>query len=166
MLGGLESICGIYNQRNKEPPQRMAGTSFKVESVGSFLLCMILGIAGSDTGSSQCFDGSCPSDLLERQPLECHTYMAPSTLGDETNMGIYTGVDLKNDDVVHWPEIAIPLLFREWGEHPEGFKDGNIWERYIWEGYTVDHETYDETDTAASKGLFLLLVLGGRKETL
>ena len=35
-------------------------------------------------------------------------------------MGIYTGMDLKKDDKVNFPEIVVPLLFREWGEHTEG----------------------------------------------
>ncbi|KAL7579557.1 hypothetical protein ACA910_007928 [Epithemia clementina (nom. ined.)] len=81
--------------------------------------------------------------------------MAPSTLGQDTNMGMYTGVDLKKNDVVNWPEIAVPLLFREWGEHAKGFTDGQLWERYIWEGSVVDIETYVETNTEASKAAFI-----------
>lgn len=53
--------------------------------------------------------------------------MAPSTLGDYTNMGMYTGKDVKKDDIINFPEIVVPLLFREWGEHTEGFSDGTLW---------------------------------------
>jgi hypothetical protein len=63
-------------------------------------------------------DGS--STCIE-QP-ECGVYMAPSTLGEDTNMGIYTGTTLRKNDVVNFPEIAVPLQFREWGEHKEGFE--------------------------------------------
>jgi hypothetical protein len=52
--------------------------------------------------------------------LECGVYMAPSTLGEATNMGIYTGKDLKPNEVINFPEIAIPIMFREWGSHKEG----------------------------------------------
>jgi hypothetical protein len=62
-------------------------------------------------------DGS--STCIE-QPV-CGVYMAPSTLGEETNMGIYTGHTLRKNDSVNFPEIAIPLQFREWGEHKEGY---------------------------------------------
>lgn len=44
-----------------------------------------------------------------------------------SNMGIYTGMDLKKDDVVNFPEIVVPLLFREWGDHVEGYTDGTLW---------------------------------------
>eukprot|EP00977_Amphora_coffeiformis_P011088 scaffold2655_cov179-Amphora_coffeaeformis.AAC.21 len=67
-------------------------------------------------------DGSCRPP----QP-QCGVYMAPSTLGDYTNMGIYTGMDLKKDDIVNFPEIVVPLLFREWGDHVEGYSDGVLW---------------------------------------
>jgi hypothetical protein len=53
--------------------------------------------------------------------VECGVYMAPSTLGEATNMGIYTGKAMVPDEVVNFPEIAIPLLFREWGTHRPGF---------------------------------------------
>mmetsp|Transcript_26183 Transcript_26183/g.54656 ORF Transcript_26183/g.54656 Transcript_26183/m.54656 type:complete len:95 (+) Transcript_26183:211-495(+) len=63
-------------------------------------------------------DGVCTGDEKETpEPLECRVYMAPSTLGEKVNMGIYTGVDLKESEVVQ-EEIAIPLFFRHWGKIP------------------------------------------------
>jgi hypothetical protein len=56
------------------------------------------------------------------------------TLGEDTNLGIYTDKSLRTDDVVNFPEIAIPLLFREWGEHVERIADGILWDCYIGEG--------------------------------
>jgi hypothetical protein len=73
-------------------------------------------------------DGTCQAEppastkshSQDPSSIVCGVYMAPSTLGSDTNMGIYTAVDLKEDDVINFPEIAIPLLFREWGEHKPG----------------------------------------------
>jgi hypothetical protein len=65
-------------------------------------------------------DGS--STCVEFTQPECGVYMAPSTLGETTNMGIYTGTALRENDVVNFPEIAVPLQFREWGEHRAGFQ--------------------------------------------
>lgn len=94
---------------------------------------------------------------LERPPqLECHVFMAPSTLGEETNLGIYTGKPLKEGDVVNYPELVVPLLFREWGKHPDRFgKDAKLWDRYIWEGILMDLETYEDTDREASRAAFV-----------
>jgi hypothetical protein len=62
------------------------------------------------------------SSNCQQPELECGVYMAPSTLGEDTNMGIYTGKTLRKNDVVNFPEIAVPLQFREWGEHKEGYE--------------------------------------------
>ena len=70
-------------------------------------------------GSSTCTASASASAFA--QP-ECGVYLAPSTLGADTNMGIYTGTALRKNDVVNFPEIAVPLQFREWGEHKEGFQ--------------------------------------------
>ena len=56
-------------------------------------------------------------------PLQCGVYMAPSTLGEATNMGMYAGKEYGPNTVIQ-SEIAIPLLFREWGAHRRGFTDG------------------------------------------
>ena len=50
--------------------------------------------------------------------VECQLYMAPSTLGDHTNLGMYTAIPLQQGDVIPYPELVVPLLFREWGKHP------------------------------------------------
>ena len=87
---------------------------------------------------------------------ECGVYMAPSTLGEETNMGMYAGsVPLRKGDEVNWPEIAIPLVFREWGSHKNGYTDGEIWDRYIWEGETADIEAYTDTNRADTRAVFV-----------
>ena len=70
-------------------------------------------------------------------------------------MGFYTGKDVKKDDIINFPEIVVPLLFREWGEHREGYSDGVLWDRYIWEGSVVDLETYVETDLEMSRAGFI-----------
>ena len=88
--------------------------------------------------------------------VPCNVYMAPSTLGDNTNLGIYTAKDLKNDEVINFPEIAIPLMFRDFDTHPPYAKtDGQLWDRYIWEGTVTDIETYDDTDRDASRSVFV-----------
>lgn len=46
--------------------------------------------------------------------------MAPSTLGEDTSMGIFTGMSLHEKDVVNFPEIAVPILFRGFDNHPDG----------------------------------------------
>jgi hypothetical protein len=97
-------------------------------------------------------DGTCVSSLPR---LECGVYMAPSTLGEDTNLGIYTGKALRTDDVVNFPEIAIPLLFREWGEHVEGIADGTLWDRYIWEGEVADLETYTDRNRIDNRAVFV-----------
>ena len=70
-------------------------------------------------------------------------------------MGFYTAKDVKKDQVLNYPEIVVPLLFREWGEHPEGYSDGVLWDRYIWEGSVVNLETYVATDLEMSKAGFI-----------
>jgi len=71
------------------------------------------------------------------QPF-CGVYMAPSTIG-VANMGIFTNIDLHKGDVINFPEIAIPLLFRDWHDHGDN-PDGTLWDRYIWDGPVVNME--------------------------
>ena len=85
-------------------------------------LVLTTSTASAQECSASLQDGSCRPP----QP-ECGVYMAPSTLGEYTNMGIYTGKALKKDEIVNFPEIVVPLLFREWGEHTEGYSDGTLW---------------------------------------
>jgi len=89
------------------------------------------------------------------EPPECGLYMAPSTLGEDTNMGMYAGKAYSAEEVLNWPEIAIPLLFREWGEHRSGFSDGEIWDRYIWEGSVASLNPYDDTNRENSRAVFV-----------
>jgi hypothetical protein len=105
-------------------------------------------------------DGTCRIKSLSdfataKDHLECTVYMAPSTLGVDTSMGIYTGIPLESGTVVNFPEIAIPILFREFGEHVSGFQDGVLWDRYIWEGYVMEIESYTETDRGDSRSVFV-----------
>mmetsp|Transcript_25944 Transcript_25944/g.39184 ORF Transcript_25944/g.39184 Transcript_25944/m.39184 type:complete len:637 (+) Transcript_25944:90-2000(+) len=65
--------------------------------------------------------------------VECHVYMAPSTIAEDANLGIYTAKDLQTDEVINFPEIAIPLLFRDWARHSNISEDGVLWDRYIWD---------------------------------
>ena len=82
---------------------------------------------------------------------ECHVYMAPSTIG-VANMGIYSGVDLPQGAVVNFPDIAIPLLFRDWGYHGAN-PDGTLWDRYIWDHGVANTEpktsVLEREDTSA-----------------
>jgi hypothetical protein len=100
-------------------------------------------------------DGSCINP--DTVPVvDCNVYMAPSTLGDTTNLGIYTAKDLKPAEIVNWPEIAIPLLFRSWQDHPPySDGDGKLWDRYIWEGDVANIESYDDTDLSKNKAVFV-----------
>jgi hypothetical protein len=105
-------------------------------------------------------DGTCRVASLSnfataKEHLECTVYMAPSTLGVDTSMGIYTGISLESGTVVNFPEIAVPLLFREFGEHVNGYQDGVLWDRYIWEGYVMEIETYTETNLEDSRSVFV-----------
>jgi hypothetical protein len=90
----------------------------------SALLLLLLGggVAAPDTVEVNA-DGSTSTPTTDEKPpiVECGVYMAPSTLGEKTNMGIYTGKLLQPNEVINYPEIAIPLLFREWGAHKPGF---------------------------------------------
>ena len=48
----------------------------------------------------------------DQQP-QCNLYMAPSTLGEGANLGMYAGTDIpKGMDIQQ--EIAIPFMFRDW----------------------------------------------------
>ena len=94
------------------------------------------------------------SSASEEQP-KCGIYMAASTLGDATNLGMYAGEDIPSGREVQ-QEIAIPLLFRNW-DTPDyhDTDDGTLWDRYIWEGEVANLETYDNTDTQQTKAVFV-----------
>jgi len=97
------------------------------DSTSSYPVCL----AWDDDSNNSC--------RLAHSSVECGVYMAPSTLG-EANMGIYTGKDMKLGEVVNFPEIAIPLQFREWGDHGDTSTDGVLWDRYIWDHGVADTE--------------------------
>lgn len=90
----------------------------------------------------------CPSSdgLCQPEPEpECAVFMAPSTIGQGANLGIYTGVDLASGNDINFLEIAIPLLFREIEGHGDN-PDGSVWDRYIWNGEVADIESRVDTD--------------------
>jgi hypothetical protein len=93
--------------------------------------------------------------VLNSADLQCTVYMAPSTLGVDTSMGIYTAIPLEDGVVINYPEIIVPLLFREFGEHVAGYDDGVLWDRYVWEGEVMEMETYIETNLHASRAVFV-----------
>ena len=99
-------------------------------------------------------DGSCVVSDSKPAAVGCGVYMAPSTLGEDSNMGFFAGRLYQENEVVQ-SEIAIPLLFREWGEHRSGFHDGEIWDRYIWEGSVASLDPYDDLDRDASRAVFV-----------
>jgi SET domain len=86
--------------------------------------------------------------------LECGVYMAPSTLGEATNMGMYAGRAFQKDDVIQ-SEIAIPLMFREWGSHKPGYMDGELWDRYIWEGSVADLDPVTDLNREDARAVFV-----------
>ena len=91
----------------------------------------------------------------QQEEPECGVYMAESTLG-VANLGIYTGQPLHPGDVLQFPEIVVPLLFREWHEHGGDSLDGSLWDRYIWEGPVVNlEEMKNLLDTDSSKAAFI-----------
>ena len=63
---------------------------------------------------------------------QCGIYMAGSTLGDTTNLGMYAGDYDILPGVDVQQEIAIPLLFRNW-DQPDYYDtdDGQLWDRYV-----------------------------------
>jgi hypothetical protein len=117
------------------------------------------------TAEMECMaDGTCKeapsvgtdgSKVLSEADLQCTVYMAPSTLGVDTSMGIYTAIPLEEGVTVNFPEIAVPLLFREFGDHVEGYDDGVLWDRYVWEGEVMEVETYIDTNRHASRAVFV-----------
>lgn len=102
----------------------------KYSSTALFLLLGACASPGANAEEPVCLatDSSCQA---AHTAVECGVYMAPSTIG-VANMGIYTGTSLPEGEVVNFPEIAIPLLFRDWGYHGSN-PDGTLWDRYIWD---------------------------------
>jgi hypothetical protein len=75
-------------------------------------------------------------NIANEESDECTVYMAPSTIGDHSNLGIFTAAPISLGQIVPYPEILIPLLWRPFGTHPtSSFGDGKLFDRYIWEQY-------------------------------
>jgi hypothetical protein len=126
-------------------------------TAGQNILFVVADVAESTATAtaSACFkndsDGeeeSCPNTEAARiaQPtIDCGVYMAPSTIGNHSNLGIYTGKTMKKGDVVPYGEILIPFLWRTFKKHPKSsLTDGQLWDRYIWEQYIGEMEPFDD----------------------
>ena len=102
-------------------------------------------VSASDDCSA---DGTCANPDV----VDCGVYMAPSTVGDYSNLGIYTAKPMKNGDKVPFPEIIIPLLWRIFDVHPdEALTDGELWDRYIWEQFVGGIEALEDLDRINEK---------------
>jgi hypothetical protein len=103
----------------------------------------------AEDGTSTCTNAN---DNNHQQRIECGVYMAPSTIGDNSNLGIFAGKHMKKGDQVPYPEILIPLLWRIFGQHPEkSLKDGLLWDRYIWEQHVGEIEPFDDLERSKEK---------------
>jgi hypothetical protein len=122
----------LTEERSQPPPTIPTMTRLATTTAAMLLLLLFLhgGIASAE--SQECAaDGTCtpiiPTSKQENgngshknKALQCGVYMAPSTLGEDTSMGIYTGIPLKEKDIINFPEIAVPILFRGFDKHPDG----------------------------------------------
>jgi SET domain len=92
-------------------------------------------------------DGTCSNNAVDepQQTIECGVYMAPSTIGNYSNLGIFAGKTMYDGEVVPFGEILIPFLWRTFGKHPTfSLTDGQLWDRYIWEQYVGEMEAFDD----------------------
>ena len=89
----------------------------------------------------------------DNDDIDCNVYMAPSTIGNHSNLGIYTTKTMKYGDVVPYPEILIPMIWRIFGVHPPNAKtDGILWDRYIWEQHVGElSEVFDDLEPSKEK---------------
>jgi hypothetical protein len=88
--------------------------------------------------------------------VECGIFMAPSTLGDESNLGIFTAIALAEGEVVPHPEIAIPMFWRNFDKDPpNSLGDGTLWDRYLWGGYVADLDPISDLDRGDSRSVFV-----------
>ncbi|KAL3940231.1 MAG: hypothetical protein SGBAC_005191 [Bacillariaceae sp.] len=114
--------------------------------------------AGVTTTSTTPMQQSTSSTNNTKQPplVECGVYMAPSTIGNYSNLGIYTGYALRAKAVIRFPEIAIPLLFRNFDQHPpNSLGDGTLWDRYIWGAHVADLDPIDDHDRTLERSVFV-----------
>jgi hypothetical protein len=114
-------------------------------SVSVFVCCLFLAqttLAKAEMDETcSAADGTCSSSSIAAKALQCGIYMAPSTLGEETNMGIYTGLPRAKDDVVV-KEIAVPLLFREWGTYQSQHEEKKM--LYYYGRRAVKNDRFEE----------------------
>jgi hypothetical protein len=112
-------------------------------------------VARAREDANQGKDDTCPNP--PPPPLvECGVFMAPSTLGNNSNLGIFTGIPLREGQVVPYPEIAIPLLFRNFDEHPpNSLGDGTLWDRYIWGAHVANIDPIDDYNRDLERSVFV-----------
>ena len=130
----------------------MASTLNIVPRCRGFANAMTLFLAGAKIaqGSNECsaVDGTCANI----DAIDCGVYMAPSTVGDHSNMGIYTAKAMKDGDKVPYPEIIVPMLWRTFDAHPKKANtDGELWDRYIWEQFVGKLEALEDLDRTTEK---------------
>ena len=102
---------------------------------------------GEATNTCSAETGTCHNNMSGLDRIDCGVYMAPSTIGDHSNLGIYTAKAMKNGEKVPYPEIIIPMLWRIFDEHPESaLTDGELWDRYIWEQYIGGLEVFEDLE--------------------
>lgn len=114
------------------------------------------GSGGGGDGDGDGDDGACTArhdgngkdngkDKDISDDVGCTVYMAPSTIGNHSNLGIYAAAPFKYGDAVPFPEIVIPMVWRIFGVHPErALTDGELWDRYIWEQHVGGIEAFDD----------------------
>ena len=101
--------------------------------------------------SDTCDDPSRNSPAHER--IECEVFMAPSTLGNHSNLGIYTASSLKSGEVINFPEVAIPILFRNFEKwEPKGV---TLFDRYLWGGFVANIDPIDDLNRELTKSVFV-----------
>lgn len=110
-------------------------------------------VARAKEEANQASSDTCPNP----PPLvECGVFMAPSTLGNNSNLGIFTGIPLHEGQIVPFPEIAIPLLFRNFDEHPpNSLGDGTLWDRYIWGAHVANIGPIDDYNRDLERSVFV-----------
>jgi hypothetical protein len=111
--------------------------------IAAALFLNSVGATGAEE-SGECAAGSVEGVCLN---VDCGVYMAPSTIGDYSNLGIYTAKAMKNGENVPFPEIIIPMLWRVFDKHPNvAFTDGELWDRYIWEQFVGGIEVFEDLE--------------------
>eukprot|EP00934_Nitzschia_sp_Nitz4_P000758 Nitzschia sp. Nitz4//scaffold99_size76975//45278//47195//NITZ4_005578-RA/size76975-processed-gene-0.48-mRNA-1//-1//CDS//3329560856//758//frame0 len=111
-------------------------------------------MTSADTDET-CANLATESKQNEMPTLECGVYLAPSTI-DNANLGIYTAKPLEKGDVVPYPEVVIPILFRNWDRHPDEAKgDGQLWDRYVWDGAVAGVDPYSIRDGTQQGSVFV-----------